>query len=558
MPRERILTLNDLFEFCTAHNIQTFSAKEYGKPIVCRMDTFAVLKNEEQTSEDQAQPGLLYKTVKVCHTLENRNKSFISEEAMTTAMPTLKDRPVLAYIHQLEDGTWDFFAHNMEIVEGDDGEAYVEYQERQVGSFTSDQPYLFYDSEQDKTYVIARIAIPTDYTKAAQIIEDKGGQCKVSCELIVNQMHYNREEKYLQIDDFYFNGLTLLGCDEDGNPIEEGMEGAQLVNDATEFTSNHNFTKGGDNQMFESLLQKYGITAEQVEFEYAEMTDEELEAKFAEVFGGESEQEGAESEQEASAEEDNEAEAEEASGAESAGEPDGGQSAEGDEPDAGAESEPAGEPETSDPETYAVNISFELSYNDIISQIYRALYQLDRANSWETCYDVREVFDDYFVYMDYNNPAKVMMAQRYTHNDTEVVLDGEPYQVFAEYLTEDERNELATMRASYTELKEFKDNADAEALEAACQEVLNDEAYAAIAEEEDFVALAENHADFSAEEVRNRADLILAAYVRRAGTYSMNRTEDEPTMTVKKSFNVNKSSTEKDNPYPGLFEDDEE
>lgn len=535
MPRERILTLNDLFEFCTAHNIQTFSAKEYGKPIVCRMDTFAVLKNEEQISEDQAQPGLLYKTVKVCHTLENRNKSFISEEAMTTAMPTLKDRPVLAYIHQLEDGTWDFFAHNMEIVEGDDGEAYVEYQERQVGSFTSDQPYLFYDSEQDKTYVIARIAIPTDYTKAAQIIEDKGGQCKVSCELIVNQMHYNREEKYLQIDDFYFNGLTLLGCDEDGNPIEEGMEGAQLVNDATEFTSNHNFTKGGDNQMFESLLQKYGITAEQVEFDYAEMTDEELEAKFAEVFGDET------------------------AGAESAGEPEGGQSAEGAEPDAGAESEPAGEPETSDPETYAVNISFELSYNDIISQIYRALYQLDRASSWETCYDVREVFDGYFVYMDYNNPAKVMMAQRYTHNDTEVVLDGEPYQVFAEYLTEDERNELATMRASYTELKEFKDNADAEALEAACQEVLNDESYAAIADDEAFVNLVENHSEFSAEDLRNRADLILAAHVRKVGAYSIQKKEsgEDVTMTIKKSFNVNNSSTKEDNPYPGLFEDED-
>lgn len=35
---------------------------------------------------------------------------------------------------------------------------------------------------------------------------------------------------------------------------------------------------------FEELLAKYGKTAEDITFDYAEMSDEELEAKFAELF----------------------------------------------------------------------------------------------------------------------------------------------------------------------------------------------------------------------------------------------------------------------------------
>ena len=38
-------------------------------------------------------------------------------------MPTLKYRPVLAYIHQLDDGTYDFYAHNMEIEEDENGDS---------------------------------------------------------------------------------------------------------------------------------------------------------------------------------------------------------------------------------------------------------------------------------------------------------------------------------------------------------------------------------------------------------------------------------------------------
>jgi len=41
--------------------------------------------------------------------------SFVSEEAAKDSMPTIKNRPIMAYIHQRDDGEWDFEGHNMSI-----------------------------------------------------------------------------------------------------------------------------------------------------------------------------------------------------------------------------------------------------------------------------------------------------------------------------------------------------------------------------------------------------------------------------------------------------------
>lgn len=96
-------------------------------------------------------------------------------------MPTLKYRPILADIHSLPDGTEDFFAHNMEIAEDEDGNEKINYIEKQVGCFTADDPYLEYDEEMDKTYVIAYAVIPEEYTEAANIIRRKMEQrCHVN------------------------------------------------------------------------------------------------------------------------------------------------------------------------------------------------------------------------------------------------------------------------------------------------------------------------------------------------------------------------------------------
>ena len=301
---KKILTLDNLYEFFVQQNkAVNFSAKESGQPIVVSVPAMF------ETSEDNM-PGMLKLKLKVNHIETNRNGSHISKENMEKAMPTLKYRPILAYIHELEDGTKDFYAHNIEIIENNDGEEEVVYLEKQVGCFTADQPWLEYDEEMDKTYVMAYAVIPEDYTETADIIRRKNGT-KVSCELIIEELQYNAKEKYLDLIDFYYGGCTLLGSDEHGNEIGEGMLGSRA--DITDFChkepvftyqdklvevldklnitlSNFNIKQseeeGGNEEMnkFEELLAQYNKAAEDITFETEGLSDEELEAKFKEAF----------------------------------------------------------------------------------------------------------------------------------------------------------------------------------------------------------------------------------------------------------------------------------
>ena len=132
---KKLMTLDDLYKFFVEQNKAfDFNVKESGSPIVVSLPgTFA--------ETDNSMPGLLKLKLKVCHTQLNRNGSFISTENMEKGMPTLKYRPILAYIHELEDGTKDFYAHNMQIVENEDGEAEIEYIEKQ--SFAIDLKCIF-------------------------------------------------------------------------------------------------------------------------------------------------------------------------------------------------------------------------------------------------------------------------------------------------------------------------------------------------------------------------------------------------------------------------------
>ena len=79
----------------------------------------------------------------------------------------------------------------------------IRHFEKQIGCFTADEPYLEYDKEHDKTYVIATAVIPEDYTMASDIIRRKNGSV-VSCELSIEDMSYNAKEKYLEFADKNF------------------------------------------------------------------------------------------------------------------------------------------------------------------------------------------------------------------------------------------------------------------------------------------------------------------------------------------------------------------
>lgn len=537
----KILTLDDLYKFFVEQNkTVNFSSKDSGNPIIVTTNGFF------ETNESDM-PEMLKLELKVCHTDTNRNGSHISTENMEKAMPTLKYRPILAYIHELEDGTKDFYAHNIEIIEHEDGETEINYIEKQVGCFTADDPWLKYDEENDKTYVHAYAVIPEGYTEAADIIRRKGGT-KVSCELIINELSYNAKEKYLDLTDFIFGGCTLLGCDEQGNEIGEGMLGSRAdisdfchkepvytyqekliktlekLNVVLESFNNNYEEKGGiEMNKFEELLTKYGKTAEDITFEIDGLSDEELEAKFNEEF------EGDDCSDDESGEEEPITTEEEACGKKKK------------------------KKKCSIDSDGNMSVSFEISHEDIRGALFNLIgvYE-EEDNEW---YWITNVYDDYFIFENWD--GNKLYKQSYLVDGDNVTLSGDRQEVFKMILTESEklaiekmREDYASLEAKYNELKTFKDNYDAAELKAKKDAIFARSEYSVLAEDEAFKTLVADAEKYSVDEVEAKVKAIFADYVIKTGTFSAKDDGEKKPKVL--GFNFNKKE-DKRPPYGNLF-----
>ena len=559
----KILTLDNLYQFFVEQNKSVnFSSKENGSPIVVSMPA-----NFEISENDM--PGMLKLKLKVCHIDTNRNGSHISKENMEKAMPTLKYRPILAYIHQLDDGTYDFYAHNMEIVEDENGEEKINYIEKQVGCFTTDDPYLEYDKDNDKTYVNAYAVIPEEYTEAANIIRRKNGT-KVSCELVIDELSYNAKEKYLDLTSFYFGGCTLLGCDENGNEIGEGMLGSRadiadfchkkpvfdyqeklvemldrLNNTLSNFNKN-NTEEGVREEMshFDELLEKYGFTVEELDFDYENMSDEELDIAFEDFKCRkkkcEEEEQDADSEDFKCRKKKCDEEDSDGDGSE--------------EEDDNDEEDDAGDDESkNNSENFVKNFKVEISHEDIRYALYNLIAEYEESdNEW---YGIYAVYDDYFVMQGWCNGK--FYKQGYSIDGENVSLDGERTELFQMLLTESEklavdklRGDYAELEAKYNELKTFKDNYDASEIKAKKDSIFADEAYNDIRESDDFKALMNDAENYSVEEIQNKCDLLFAANEKKV-KFAANKNKPHSI-----SFNFSKKEDKKASAYGNLFKND--
>ena len=557
---KQILTLDSLYSFFVKQDKTVdFSIKDAGKPIVVKTEGFF------ETNDDDM-PGMLKLKLKVCHTEVNRNGSNISKENMEKAMPTLKYRPILAYIHELPDGTKDFYAHNMQIEEDENGDAQIVYIEKQVGCFTADDPWLEYDAEMDKTYVMAYAVIPEDYTEAADIIRRKNGT-KVSCELVINELSYNAKEKYLDLTDFYFGGTTLLGCDEKGNEIGEGMLGARadisdfchkepiftyqskmievlekLNSTLSNFNNSKNDQKGGSAMnKFEELLAQYGVVAEDITFDVEGLSDEELEAKFKEAFDDETDDDDVAI--------DTTSEGDEGNDDEGVSEGDEGEDVVVvDNEDSSFESR----------KSYAtdsngnVTITFEISHEDIRGALNSLICIYDEEdNDW---YWVTNVYDDYFIFENWFGDK--LYKQSYTVDGDNVALSGDRQEMFKMILSESEklaiekmREDYSALEAAYNELKTFKEEFDAAKLKEEKDAIFAREEYTILADNKDFNALKADMDKYTVEELDVKADLIFAKCIKLGGEFSAK-------VETKKSKTIGfAASTEKiESAYGGLFD----
>ena len=550
---KKYYTLDDLYQFCRNNNFSHFSSKESGGPII--VQSYGEFEAKDFESSVKSTQGLVPVTLQACHTELNRNMSFISDDTMTKALPSFANKPILGYIHQLDDGTYDFYTHNISYVEDENSEdgLRIEYDERPIGVVPeSCNAHLEYDEEKDKKYVVVTGYIYEDYgNRAVDIIKNNGGKTKVSVEIAVNEMSYNAKEGYLNIDDMYFMGVTCLGKTPDGEIVQEGMEGSNLkldnfsakensmfstdisdkivdllsnINAKLDNLSNTQFNeKGVENKMnhFDELLEKYGKTVEDIDFDYENMTDEELDAKFAELFDVVEEEEV---------------------------KVDGGDEevvvVENDE----TETEIVETEEVVESEEVVENheLKYELSHDDVRY----ALYNLIAAKSEDDYYYtwIAEVYDSKFIYQDCRDNK--FYRQKYTKDGDNVALDGDAVEVFSEWLSKDEKDALDALKADYAVLKEFKDNYDLVALRAEKSAVLDSAEYAEIKDTDEFKALVSEMDNYSVEEIKVKADLLFAASMKKKFSFD-NEVEKKP-HNVGINFNAKPS---KKKPYGKLFND---
>lgn len=470
----RGLPIQNLFEYCVQNDVQNYETKEQHGLIVSVPAQFS--KTDAEYDEHY-----LPCRFKACHTLDNLNGFYISEESMTMALPSFAEKPILASIIEVQnenDTTLDFNGHDMIVAQdkmNPDNER-IEYVEKIVGIVPKDNNIeLVKDEDSDKKYVYVDGLVFREYSYAADILE-KRGSVDVSVELNVKKFSFDAKNKRLSIDEFTFFGVTLLGAH-----VKPGMEGAKATvqtfdknNDYDELKSilsefqsllseyrMHTEKGGYENLKLQELLEKYNKTEQDITFETEGMTDEELEQAFAEAFEG-------------------------------------------------GESDPEPEPQ---PDAFENKIiSYEISHDDIRNALYSMLRETVAENEQYNVWII-EVFDDHFIYEDWTEDAKKQYRQGYTVSEDVVSFDGDKVEVFAAFITAEEKVALDLMKATYNELKQFKEDFDNNAAKAEKEAILNNEKFSILSTDPNFQTLIADMDKYSATEIEEKAKAIFSDFV---------------------------------------------
>lgn len=572
MQKKRLLFIEDLYDFYSNKykRSTSFSSKKTGEPLVVQVH--GKVKFDES---DKDKDGLLPVHLQACHTDLNVNGSNIDKSVMEVSLPSFKNRPILGYLHKVvtdenPEGQWEFYSHNMH--EDENGE--IVYDEYPIGIIPeSCNAKLVYDEEKDKTYCEVDGYIFEEYSKAAEILE-REGECFVSVELSIRELSYDAKQKFLNIEDFFFSGVTILGKTPAGETVKPGMQGSNIkladfnaknnslfenyeskINELQERLIQLESTcfsieeqtsallsqkKGGDkNNMnkFEELLKKYNKTVDDITFEYNELSDEELESKFAELFKDNSDDD----------------------------EPNGEGSGEGNGNDNGEGNSDPENNSDGDGENFEKLVrTYEISHEDLRYALYNLLAPYEEAD--DDYYYISNVFDSYFVYEGWCTDK--IYRQGYVKDEDNVSFEGERVELFRELLTASEKAELESMRANYAELKSFKEEFEKNELRLKKEEILNSEKYSVLSQKDEegkftneaYAKLVSEMDNYSLTDLETQIKVIHSDFMSEHSNFSIsNPTEikEEKKPASKKQFvNVEKKNS-KPSRYGKLFPKEE-
>lgn len=430
-----------------------------------------------------------------------------SRKALDKASKSCVNIPILAHVIVIEDEegnqTLDYGGHDFHI-EADQfnsGEAKIIYDELVVGVVPESCNLTISDNAAGNAVLSVDAFLYKDYGGyACDILQGKNGRTSVSAEVEVSDIVYVAADDIQEVNDCIIDGITLLGSN-----VEPAIENAH-----TEFLSAHtkqhqqqllsimqelkesldkytmavkaeeNKNSGKEetqmeNKRFEELLTKYEKKVEDIKFDYANMSDEELDAAFVEAF-----------EKEAVPEDNADTEEKVVELSVKMGE---------------------------GVKTFAKSLD-EVIYalTDLVNQTYAE----DGTYYCCTVYDGGTAKTRNVIMQDvYTGKA---YKQSWSIKDGNYSLKSERTEVFAEWVTAAERDQLDNMRTNYSalseELNNVKDQLAKHQAEPEKMEILQADEYSQIAETDEYKELLENHFDVTKEDLSAKLDSILLAQVK--------------------------------------------
>lgn len=243
--------------------------------------------------------------LRVCYAGENRNKSIIPKEAIEAAIPTMAYCPLVAN-YDVESDT--IGGHDVAFINTDDGLKMVNLTDA-VGVVPADPQWTWETVVEDDGTEHEYLTTPAILWKRTPVYNKlkKDGVSGQSMEIRVREGKLN--DGMFEVRSFDFTAFCLLGegvepCFESAQVemfstdklsmrLGEMMEDFKKQFSVIAASADDNKTpngddfsmKGGEGSLnINELLQKYGLTMEDINFEIGEdMSAEEIEAKFAEL-----------------------------------------------------------------------------------------------------------------------------------------------------------------------------------------------------------------------------------------------------------------------------------
>lgn len=235
--------------------------------------------------------------LRIAYTGRNRNGTFISKTAFEDAIPSMYNCPVVANYSVEKD---EIGSHDGAFVDTPDGLRYINLTEP-VGLVPQDANWEWETIEDDgviRQYLVTEVLLWKRQAGYQKIKDD--GIVSQSMEIVV--CDGEMQDDYYKIDSFYFTAFCLLGtaepCFEDAalltfdtnQQVQFQQQMTQMYEDfklafANDMQAQSKEENNSNMDKLNTLLETYGLTEEELSFEYKELSDEELEAKFAEIYG---------------------------------------------------------------------------------------------------------------------------------------------------------------------------------------------------------------------------------------------------------------------------------